>query len=65
MKFFVGDNGVIYTVYANGTSNLTYGANSIVKDNTISILDSCGMVIDEYTLWNSLVDLANAIENLR
>lgn len=55
-KYFVDNNGVIFTVYGDGTTN---NPHTIKVDNEkVLILAEDGEVLSEYQLWNSLSTLA-------
>lgn len=64
-KYFVCDQGIIWTVFGTGKSNYP-GQNQIIlnsKIKTVYIVNSSTKeVIGDYTLWDTLTDLARAIE---
>lgn len=62
-RYFVAENGVIYTVYPNGKSNYSDTDNIEVLDCKVHILEMDGCVKDEYQLWDSLSELASVIDS--
>ncbi len=61
-KYFIDNNGVIYSLYENGESNYPTKVVYLKGENFISVLDDDGFVNDEYFLWDSLSDLAKELE---
>jgi hypothetical protein len=65
-RYFIDDNGTIWTVFAGGISN--FPRDITVAENVVQILgekedDSPGRPVEnEFTLWPSLMALALAIE---
>ena len=62
-RYFVSENGVIYTVYPNGKTNYQVTENIAVLDFKVQILEMDGCVKGEYQLWNSLSELASVIDS--
>lgn len=65
-RYFVGQNSVIYTLFPSGASNFpgdfkVEGSNILELGARDDVGDS-REIIEEYTLWDSLVELAKAIE---
>lgn len=63
-KFFVCYQGLIWTILGDGSSNYP-GKNEIIVYNelkTVYVVSPTKEVIGEYTLWDTLTDLAGAIE---
>lgn len=65
-RYFVCVNGIIWTIFPDGRSNFNEDF-KIEDDNLFVLGESCGasrLIIDEYSLWNSLVELAREIEGV-
>lgn len=63
MRYFVDVNGVIYTLFDTGLSNFPCEDMKFVfHDPYIDLICPDGEVHETYQLWDSLVELAKAIE---
>lgn len=63
-RYFVCEHGLIWTILSDGSTNYP-GKNNIFinsKLKTAYIVSSTKEVIGDYTLWDTLTDLARAIE---
>ena len=63
MKYFVDSNGSINFIDEFGNTDHIRKIVVNEKEKTVYTVDDDMMVIGEYTLWNSLTELANQIEN--
>lgn len=67
-RYFVAENGVIYSIYPRGNSN--FAADFKIEGARVLVLGppdgSEGReIVESYDLWESLVDLAKAIEGVK
>lgn len=60
-KYFIDTDSVIYRVWSEQDHN--FPGRLHVSYDTVSILDDDDCEIESYTLWNSLSELATAIES--
>ena len=67
MRYFVDINGVIFTIYDDNTSNYPGDFEIVGSDfRSLGVKDCLGEgreIVDEYVIWDSLVELAQAIED--
>lgn len=67
MRYFVAENGLIASINDDGTCNLPVIANNSCKakigTNFVELIGADGEVIEQYQLWDSLTELATAIES--
>lgn len=67
MRCFVDIHGVIYSLYDNGQSNFPHYFTITEDGKTLQVLGEmaeCGDIAidEEYTIWDSLTELAKQIE---
>jgi hypothetical protein len=60
-KYFIDMDGVIYRIFSSENHN--FPGNLHLSENRVSVVDEEGCEIEEYVLWNSLLELAKAIES--
>ena len=63
MKYFVDSNGSINFIGEFGYTDYVGAVVVNEEEKTVYTVDDNMMVTGEYTLWGSLTELANQIEN--
>lgn len=60
-KYFIDMDGVIYRIFSSENHN--FPGNLRLSKNSVSVIDEDGCEIEEYVPWDSLLELAKAIES--